>query len=1185
MTQRGEDPKLTGSGEMGPGGSKGEAELSRFKEFFPTSLAVGNRTGVLVLLAIVSIGGLASYVSIPKESSPAIEIPMIAVNTVYPGVSPADMESLVTRPIEEELNGISDLKELTSTSVEGYSSVVAEFGTNVVIEDALARVREKVDLARPKLPSDAEEPAIVEFDFSEMPIMQVNLSGEYGLVRLKDIGEVLQDRIEQIPSVLRVDLRGGLEREVRVDVDLPRLKFYGLAMSDIVDAIRNENVNIPGGSIEAGTLNYLVRVDGEFRDPDLIGDIVVTTSGGRPIYVRDVAAVEFGFADRNSFARLDEVPVITLDVIKRSGDNIIETAEAVRRAVAGMETLFPPTTVVKITSDQSQDIYEMVSSLENNIISGLILIVMVLLFFLGIRNSLFVAVAIPTSMLLSFMVLGVLGITMNMVVLFSLILALGMLVDNAIVVVENIYRYMEEGWDRIEAAKKATGEVAVPVLAATATTLAAFAPLLFWPGIAGEFMKYLPMTLIITLSSSLFVALIIVPTLCAMFMRLETEKAPPLTRPAKFSLLGIGVLVLLILASINWLTMVLLVATAAILVLAHRIFLDRAGRAFQFKLLPAAVDRYEGSLRWALDHRVFTLLGSVGVLVVTVIAFTRFNSGVEYFPESIPPSQIWVTVEAPTGTRAQTTDEIAQRLEQLVKGYDGFADVQSKVATVGGGGGGDAMGGGPSGPEAGRITLSFVDFKEREFDAFDYLALLQAELGAGVAGAVITVDKPTDGPPSGPPVNLEIVGEDPAVIQRLSNEIIDILRAAPVSSQLVGLESDLDDARPELTVQVDRERAALFGLNTTDVGMAVRGAIQGVEAAKYRTGNDEYDIVVRLAEMYRNDLDALADLTVVAEGGAQIPLLSVATWELQQGAGSIRRKDMDRVATVSSDVRAGLNSNAVLAEVQSTLAEYQATLPPGYELRYTGQSQDQDEAIAFLGTAFLVALFLIAFILVSQFNSVVKPVIILTSVIMSTAGVLLGLMVFSMPFGIIMTGVGVISLAGIVVNNAIVLIDYIDILRERDGMNRREALVQGGRTRFRPVVLTAITTALGLVPLAIGLNFDFLGLYSRLAPDLYWGGEQAAWWGPMAIAVIAGIIFATFLTLILVPVMYSLVDDATKVFRRHFVQSKVVEPASPVMPEPRRLSPDPVGDREPAGVFRTPLRTRLDGPEMSTQGD
>lgn len=1170
----------SGNGRGGGAPHSDPAELSRFKEFAITSFAVGNRTAVLVLLAIVTLGGLASYLSIPKESSPAIEIPMIAVNTVYPGVSPADMETLVTRPIEEELNRIPDLKELTSTSVEGYSSVVAEFGTHVNLEDALARVREKVDLARPKLPSDADDPSIVEFDFSEFPIMQVNLSGEYGLVRLKDIGEELQKRLEQIPTVLRVDLRGGLEREVRVDVDLARLKFYGLAMSDIVDAIRNENVNIPGGSIEAGALNYLVRVDGEFRDPSLLGDVVVITAGGRPVYVRDVATVEFGFADRNSFARLDDTPVITLDVIKRSGENIIETADAVRTVIAGMEPFFPPTTVVKITSDQSRDIYEMVSSLENNIISGLILIVAVLLFFLGVRNSMFVAVAIPTSMLLSFMVLGVLGITMNMVVLFSLILALGMLVDNAIVVVENIYRYMEEGWERTVAARKAVGEVAVPVIAATATTLAAFAPLLFWPGIAGEFMKYLPMTLIVTLSSSLFVALVIVPTLCAIFMRLEGDPPRPMTRVARTTLIGVGVLVLLLVAASNWLTAVLLAVTGVGLVVLHRTLLDRAGRAFQQRGVPALVARYETSLRWSLDHRLVVLVGTFGFLVVTVMAFGRFNSGVEYFPESIPPAQLWVTVEAPTGTRAEVTDAIARRLEALVEGYDGFADVESKVATVGGGGGsGDAlMGAGPSGPESGRITLSFVDFKERRHDAFDYLAILQAELARDIAGAEVTVDKPQDGPPSGPPVNLEIVGEDPATIQRLSDQVIEILRGAPVFSMLVGLESDLDDARPELSVHVDREKAALFGLNTTDVGMAIRGAIQGVEAAKYRTGNDEYDIIVRLAEPYRNDLNALADLTVMADGGIQVPLLSMATWEVQDGAGSIRRKDMDRVATISSDVRAGLNSNAVLAEVQQTLREFEEGLPPGYTVRYTGQSQDQDEAVEFLGTAFLVALFLIAFILVSQFNSVVKPVIILTSVIMSTTGVLLGLMIFSMPFGIIMTGVGVISLAGIVVNNAIVLIDYIDILRDRDGMNRREALVQGGKTRLRPVILTAVTTALGLVPLAVGLNFDFLGLYSRMAPDLYWGGEQAAWWGPMAIAVIAGIIFATFLTLILVPVMYSLVDDFSRLFRKYFVAEETGggSGAPPVRETPARRPAVPAEEREPAGVFRAPLPPGLD---------
>ena len=470
--------------------------LDRFKEFRLTSLATEHRTAVLVLFALITVGGILAYRSIPKESQPEIEIPTVAVNTIYPGVSPSDMETLVTRPLEEELNTISNLEELRSTSVEGYSSITAEFSTDVNMDDALARVREKVDLAKPELPEEAEDPQILEFNLSEFPVMQVNLSGEYGLVRLKEIGEDLQDRLEQIPSVLRVDLRGGLTRVVKVDADLGRLKFYGLTLDDVIETVRNENVNIPGGSIEVGSRDYLVRVDGEFVDPSVISELVVATRQGRPIYVRDLAEVEYGFEDRDSYARLDGTPVITLDVVKRSGENIIETSEAVKAAVAGMEGEFPPSTVVKITSDQSEDIESMVSSLENNIISGLILIVAVLMFFLGVRNSVFVAISIPTSMLLSFLVMGALGITMNMVVLFSLILALGMLVDNAIVVVENIYRYMEEGWERVTAARKATGEVAVPVIAATLTTLGAFAPLMFWPGIVGEFMMYLPMTLI-----------------------------------------------------------------------------------------------------------------------------------------------------------------------------------------------------------------------------------------------------------------------------------------------------------------------------------------------------------------------------------------------------------------------------------------------------------------------------------------------------------------------------------------------------------------------------------------------------------------------------------------------------------------------------------------------------------------
>jgi len=1122
---------------VGSGGPPDDASLlNRFKEFKLTSLGVDHQTAIVVLFLFIVIGGVVAYRTIPKESFPEIEIPSVAVNTIYPGVSPSDMESLVTRPLEEELTTISDLRVLTSTSVEGYSSIQAEFETSVDLNEALQSVREKVDLARPELPEDSEEPSIVEFSTEEVPILRINLAGEYGLVRLKELGEELQDRLEQIPSVLRVDLRGGLEREVKVDVDLRKLQYYGVGFRQIIDAIQQENVNSPGGSVDVGSIKYLVRVDGEFPDPEVIQDLVVATVDGRPVYVRDVADVEFGFAERESFARLNGAPVVTLDVVKRSGRNIIETADEVRRVIAEMEPLFPPTTRVAITSDESDQIRQMVSSLENNIVSGLILIVGVLLFFLGLRTSVFVALSIPISMLVSFLVLGFMGVSMNMVVLFSLILALGMLVDNAIVVVENIYRYMEEGWDRVLAAKKGTGEVAMPVIAATVTTLAAFAPLLFWPGTVGEFMGFLPVTLIVTLSSSLFSALIVIPALCAIFLRLEHAPREPLTPAARWTLIGTGALGLIAVMSANALTAVLLSATAVVLWALYRFVLRPIADPFMERGLPWLLERYESSLRWVLRHRAVSLGIAGAILIGTVGLFGRFSQGIVFFPEDFPPQQILVDVDAPVGSRADFTDGIVRRLEEEVGRFEAVKrDAESVVATVGGGGGGGFMGGGPSGSDRGRVTVALIDYQDRWQDSRRILEEMQATVGSRIAGAEVTVEEQQQGPPTGPPVNVELVGEDPARLQTLSDSLIRTLERSPVAEKLVGLVSDLDQARPELKIRVDREKAALYGLSTLDVGRTVRTAIQGTEAAKYRTGNDEYDIIVRLARPYRNDLGAFEELAVPVPGGGQIPLSSVADWDVDDGFGTIRRKDMDRMATVSSDVRAGFNSNAVLAEAKEVLTPFEESLPPGYTLRYTGQQEDQAESQSFLTLAFVGALGLIALILVAQFNSVAKPLIILTSVVLSTVGVLVALLLFRMPFGIVMSGVGTISLAGIVVNNAIVMIDYIDILRERDGMDRHEALVQGGKTRFRPVLLTAITTALGLVPLAIGLNFDFFGFYGSLTPELYWGGEQAAWWGPMAIVVIVGILFATLLTLLLVPAMYSLLDDASDFVRRYFV--------------------------------------------------
>lgn len=1129
-------------------------QISDRKEFWLSSIAIDNNISVFVLVLLIAIMGVVSYIQIPKEAEPDITIPNILVITLYPGVSPEDMESLVTQKIEDELSDISDIKKMTSTTTEGYSSINVEFDTEINMDEALQKVREKVDLAKPELPPAAEEPLIEEINLSEFPIMQVNLSGEYSLERLKKVAEDLQDRLETIPQVLEVDLTGGLEREVKVDVDIRKLKYYGVSFKDVIEAIQNENVTIPGGNIEVGAKKYLVRIPGEYKNPDLLSDIIVKSINNRPVYIRDVAQVDFGYKERTTYARLDGLPVITLSVKKRSGQNMIETADNVRRIIDEDSATFPPTTNVVITSDRSKDVVNMVANLENNIISGLILVVAVLLFFLGVRNSSFVGISIPMSMFLSFLIISFSGMTMNMIVLFSLILALGMLVDNAIVVVENIYRYLEEGYDNFTAAKKGTGEVAVPIITGTLTTLGAFLPLIFWTGIIGEFMGYLPKTLIITLSSSLFVGLVINPVLCALFMKLDTDtNSPTMTRTGKWILRGFAGFVLLILLLSDPLTALMIIGVSALLYLLHITIFDKIGKWWMKEGLEWLVSIYERQLRWALKHRPAVLSLTLLVFISSFVVFGMFNNGSSFFPETIPPNTVYVQVETPVGTDVNYTDNIVQSLEQRVRDFPKNADTESIVATSGTKISGGMDGGGNS-EHLATIAVNFVDFEERQFDAFAILEQLRKELPGTVVGADVTVEKPQDGPPTGKPINLEIVGKDVKQLESMANEIIRTLRNNAIYAKLEGLDHDLPDSRPELTVNVDRELATIYGLNTQKIGNTIRQAINGIEASKYRDGEDEYDVTVRLKEDDRNYLESLGDLVVYTEDGVQVPMSAVATWEISNGFGGIKRKDARRTITISSDVRSGYQANAVLAEIQEILKPYLSTIPSGYTYGWTGQQQEQQESEEFLFTAFLIAIFLIAFILVAQFNSVIKPMIVLTSVIMSVSGVLFGLVIFQMPFVIIMTGIGIISLAGVVVNNAIVLIDYIDILRERDGKSLFDALIEAGKTRFRPVILTATTTILGLVPLAIGFNFDFLvffgdpiEFFTNLNQYIYYGGEQKEWWGPMAIAVIVGLGFATLLTLIVVPVLYSSFDSLQRYGKKLFYgsdDSAGVPPAS-----------------------------------------
>lgn len=1118
------------------------------KEFWLSTFAINNRISVMVLVALVAIMGTVSYLTIPKESFPNITVPNIFVVTLYPGVSPEDMESLVTRKLEDELGNISEIKAMTSTSTEGYSSVVLEFDTGIDIEEALQKVREKVDLAKAELPEDAEEPLVQEVNLSEFPIMQINLSGDYDLEILKDIAEDLQDKIEAIPTVLGVDLTGGLEREVQVDVDLAKLKYYNLSFGDIIGAISAENVTIPGGDISVGTKSFLLRVPGQYQETAPIEDVVLKVNEGKPIYLRDIANVTFGFKERETYSTLDESPVITLGVKKRTGENILETYERVSAILDDALPTLPPTTTYKITNDQSKDVKNMVSSLENNIISGLILVIGVLLFFLGVRNASFVGISIPLSMFLSFIILSALGITMNMIVLFSLILALGMLVDNAIVVVENIYRYLEEGYDNFESAKKGTGEVAGPIIAGTATTLAAFFPMIFWPGTVGEFMGYLPKTLIITLSSSLFVGLIINPVICALFMTIDgdTNKAQ-LTKRGKQILYGMLALVLLVLVVSSFVTWTMLIVLGVLLWLLNKYVLAPTGKWWQADGLNVFIGTYENSLVWALNNRLKTVGIAFFVLIMSFVVLGVFNPGTEFFPEDIPPRDVYVQIETPVGSDVEFTRSVVDKVAERVKNIPQASDINTILAVSGAAISSDPAGGGGNSTHKGTVAINFVDYELREGDIFEAMEYMRNDLNGVIAGAKITVEKPQDGPPTGPPINLEISGPDMTELTRISNDVLSALEADSIFAKMDGLETDLPDSRPEIRVEVDREKAGLYELNTNMIGMTVRQAINGVEASKFRDGKEEYEIVVRLAKEYRDDLSTLSDLTVFHEG-VQIPLSEVASWEISDGFGGIRHKESERVITVSADVRSGYQSNAVLAEAQQVLATYLNGLPPGYNYEWTGQQQEQDESFAFLGRAFLIAVFLIAFILVSQFNSIVKPVIILSSVVMSTAGVFYGLVTFQMAFGL-MAFLGLISLAGVVVNNAIVLIDYVDILRTRDGLDLRSALVQAGKVRFRPVILTAITTTLGLVPLAVGFNFDFITLvnnplefFTHLGEYIYWGGEQAAWWGPMAIAVIVGLLFSTFLTLILVPVLYSVIERGKQSLQQLFFARKESTP-------------------------------------------
>lgn len=1250
-----------------------------------TEFTLKNRTAILMLTIILIIAGVGSYVSIPKEANPSIDVPYFFITTVYPGIGPADMESLITQPLERQLQGINGVKQIRSTTQESVSSVVVEFELSVPNMEASQRVRERVDLAKSDLPTDAEDPIIIEANIDDFPIITINLAADYSLTNLTKVAERLQDELEILPGIREVDIVGSIEREVQVNVNLNALKSYNLAFGQLVGALQGQNLTIPGGTVDVGNFAYLLRVSGEFTDPAQIEDIVIFAPEVKVgevepgiVYMRDVAEVVYGFKERNSFARLKayqvednlgnliplatediiENQVISLQIKKRPGANIIDTAKDIEASIANFT--FPTGTQVIITGDQSEDVRSLIADLENSIISGMLFVILILVFFLGIRNALLVGTAVPLSIFVGFFVLNVMGFTVNFVILFSLIIALGLLVDNAVVIVENIYRYREAGLGKFEAAVKGTSEVGGALFAATTTLVAAFLPLTFWPGIIGQFMSYLPKTLIIVLLCSLFVALVLYPTLTVFFVRTDKdEKSKPSTfaQVVKYGILVFGGIIILL---ANWITFVVLIGLGVLFYLSFKFIIEPLSFRFTNHWVPSLITKYQALLNTLLERNyekqsnwivnlfalvsftlgailllisvmvnsvsllasyiplaiggVLMVLGLIGItihsiesmlrgakgvlyagigilfFVLIIIVLAYFNNGgmnpqtlvvllglplvlilfggigtalklnkpllltdnraillnsvlgllisisaafylaptgVQFFPQTDPASLI-INIEGPIGMNIDASDRIAhqvqQRIDELLdESPPSRANVENIVINVGVSGGGPFGGGFPR-PERSQIIVNLVDFNERVEPSTVTLGKFRDKL-VNIPDATIQIDAQQQGPPTGSPVNIEISGENFDEIVRISKEIRSKLDEASFSGAVTGLVDVKDNVSggvPEYEVRINTDRAGQFGLSVADIAQTIRIAMNGLEASKFRDGEDEYDITLRLRDEDREGLQSLENLTINSRGN-QIPLSAVASFEETRGLGTITRLDQRRTAVVEGQAAPGFNGPEVLAEVQKYMSDYLTTLPVGYTVSYTGENEEQSQAFGFLTTALLISFAMIFFVMLIKFNSLSAPLIIMIAVGLSLIGVILGLLLTRTPFGL-MTFIGIISLAGIVCVNNIVLVDYLKQLIS-DGVARKDAIIQAGSTRLRPVLLTALTTILGLVPLTFGINIDFVGLLLEFDPGFQIGSDNTAFWGPMGVAIISGLTFATFLTLLVVPVMFSAFDS------------------------------------------------------------
>ena len=1116
----------------------------KFREFKPTSWAVDNRTAMYIFTIIITLLGLNTFQTLPKEQFPDIVVPTISVTTVYFGTSPKDMENLVTRPIEKQIKGLTGakIKKVNSISQQDFSLITVEFETDVKIDLAKDKVKNAVDKAKTDLPNDlTQQPNVQEFAFSDLPIMFVNVSGDYDAVKLKQYADKLQDRFEELPMISKAEIVGAPEREIQVNVDKAKMEIAKVSFNDIAQAISNENKDISGGLVEVGNMKRSLSVKGQFISALDMQQLIVKNIYGQSIYLRDIAQIIDTVKEKESYSRLNGKNVITLNIVKRAGENLIETADAVKAAVEDMfaTNQIPKNLNVVFTGDQSKQTKTSFNELVNTIIIGFTLVLLILMFFMGVTNAFFVALSVPLSVFVAFLFLPlgnyIVGteITLNFIVLFALLFGLGIIVDDAIVVIENTHRIYGNGRvPVVRAAKEAAGEVFIPVLAGTVTTLAPFFPLLAWKGIIGKFMIYLPTMLILTLAASLVVAFIFNPVFAVSTMKPEGKE---FDEPKKaifqkwywwlFIVLGA------ILHVSGWHGFANFLWLLSILGVVNRFVLRDVIYTFQHSFLPKLMNKYEQLLRWVLHgtRPVWSLVIMFVMFPLALVFVVMRGPDIQFFPNG-DPNIIYVYLKMPVGTKTSYTDSITNELEKRVFNVLGENNpiVESVISNV-------AVGAtDPNDPNRstqsnlGRIQISFVEFEKRHGQkTTPYLDSFRTAV-KGIPGALITVDQEQGGPPTQPPVNIEVIGEDFKAISQTAIALKNYLDTIKVDG-IENLKMDIDLTNPEISINIDREKAMAAGLSTGQIGFELRTAIFGREASKLKIDEDEYKIQIRYNDLQRNNITDLMNMKITFRDFStgqikQVPLGAVASVDYTNTAGGIRRKNYKRVISLYSNVEVGFTPFDVNARLTPVLEKFKLRYAAeGVQIKQTGEGEEQAETSSFLGWALMIALGLIFMTLVLQFNSLSKPFIVLTEIFFSIIGVMLGIGLTKMDVPTIMVGVGIVGLSGIVVKNAILLIEFTDELRGR-GMRTKEATIQAGKIRIIPVLLTAVATILGLLPLAVGFNIDFVSLFQHLDPKIFFGGDSVIFWGPLSWTIIYGLVFAFFLTLTMVPSMYLIAE-------------------------------------------------------------